>query len=672
MITRTTKIMDKFSNRLAKETSPYLLQHANNPVDWYPWGDEAFEKAKKENKLLLISIGYSSCHWCHVMEHEAFSDVEITDFMNSNYINIKVDREEHPEVDQIYMNAVQIINRTGGWPLNCFALPDGKPVFGGTYFTKDNWLDVIKSLNATWLNEKNRVIEVAEELSQSIAGSEVIKVRRNPELLESTVIQDYTNRLKKLFDTKNGGIKGAPKFPMPGFIEYLLIYGYHFPDQEVLDHVFLTLDKIALGGIYDHLGGGFSRYAVDEVWHIPHFEKMLYDNVQLISLYSKAYRIQPKELYKTTVAQTISFLLNELKSPQGGFYAAYDADSEGREGAYYTWSKTELESHLGNDAELFSVAYSVTATGNFDEKNVLARSTSNDHLKCIFSDDIKSIERRLENAKNKLFNIRKGRIRPALDDKVIVSWNSMAIIALLDAYISFNDETYLESAITCANYIDENHIIDNRLQRINCKGTVSVDGLLEDYSFLIKSYLALYQVTFNIKWLNKAEDLLKITIADFYDSESGMFFYAPVNNTKLIARKMELTDGVISSSGSVMAQVLFDIGKLLNNEEYVLMSKQMLVNISEHFKFGGPYVYGWAKLMLTQLLPQANLTFNEGNVKDISQKIFSKIIYPSINSSINPQSKSQEIGLCLRNTCNKFPCEPEPISSTINSIKLKE
>lgn len=665
--------MDHSKNRLTNETSPYLLQHANNPVDWYPWGDEAFERAKNENKLVLISIGYSSCHWCHVMEHEAFSDVEVTEYMNSNYVNIKVDREEHPEIDQIYMNAVQIINRTGGWPLNCFALPNGKPVYGGTYFNKENWFEVIKNLNATWLNEKDRVVEVADELTKNIAGSEVITIKQKPELVDSAIISDYSSHLKILFDSRNGGIKGAPKFPMPGLLDYLLEYGFHFPDQEILDHVYNTLDKIVQGGIYDHLGGGFARYAVDETWHVPHFEKMLYDNVQLISLYSRAYRIRPKELYKVAVLQTISFLLDEMRSPQGGFYTAFDADSEGREGAYYTWTKHELESILGDDAELFSVAYGVTSLGNFGDRNVIARCTTDEQLQSIFSLDVKTIEKRLSSAKQKLMSIRQCRVKPELDDKVIVSWNSIAISALVDAYITFGDSKYLDSAISCVEYIEKYHFEGDHLKRINCKGKISVDGLLEDYSFLAKAYLSLYRVTFNENWLNKAEDLVNIAIKKFYDNTSGMFFYAPANNTRLIARKMDLTDGVISSSGSIMAQVLFDLGILKSNNRYTMMSTQMLVNIIDQFENGGPYVYGWAKLMLNQQLPTANLSFKTENKLWIVQKILGKTIYPSLYPSIKPNnSMDKEIILCLNNTCNKLATDPDQLAETINSIKHLE
>jgi len=377
--------MNIFSNRLSKETSPYLLQHANNPVNWYPWGDEALSKAKAENKLVLVSIGYSSCHWCHVMEHEAFSNPTVTEFMNNHFVNIKVDREERPDIDQIYMNAVQIINRSGGWPLNCFTLPNGKPVFGGTYFSSDDWLEILTNLNSTWVNDPTRIVEVAEELSLTIAGSEVVRFKQKTDNTSSYVLKDYTERLKKLFDTKNGGIIGSPKFPMPGFLDYLLEYALHSPDTNILDFVFLTLDKIAQGGIYDHLAGGFARYSVDENWHIPHFEKMLYDNAQLISLYSKAYRINPNKLYKTAVEDSINFVINEMSASEGGFYSAFDADSSGDEGSYYKWTKQEIEAILKDDAELFSAAFGVTATGNFNNSNVLIRSASDEQLASIFN-----------------------------------------------------------------------------------------------------------------------------------------------------------------------------------------------------------------------------------------------------------------------------------------------
>lgn len=670
--------MNLFSNRLALETSPYLLQHANNPVDWYPWSDEAFNKAKTEKKLILVSIGYSSCHWCHVMEREAFSNPEVTDFMNTHFINIKVDREERPDIDQIYMNAVQIINRRGGWPLNCFALPNGKPVFGGTYFSTENWLNILKSLNDSWQKEPDRFSEVADELAQSIIGSEIIRFKRDPETQSSYIIKDYSNRLKRLFDTRNGGIKGAPKFPMPGLLEFLLEYGTHEHDEEINNFVALTLDKIALGGIYDHLGGGFARYSVDENWHIPHFEKMLYDNAQLISLYSKAYRITQNELYKSVVKESISFITSEMRSNIGGFFASYDADSEGKEGAYYTWTKHELEVLLGEDAELFSVAYGVTAAGNFDSTNVLYRCASKDHLKSLFSIECATAVNRITRAKKLLLEVRSKRIKPSLDDKVIISWNGMLVSALTDAFISFGNPSYLKAAINCLNYIEDNHYSNAKLKRIHCKGKLSVDALLDDYANLIKAYISVFKVTLNREWVSKAEALLKAVINDFYDKDSGMFFFSPSYQTDLIARKMDLTDGVISSSGSVMAQNLFDLGEILKNEEYVIMSNQMLANITESLEHGGPYVFGWARLMHSKHLPAVHLKINSIDninlLNQIQRKVICPVLFPSIadkqSLSSNPLSNQANIKICIGNTCYPSANDPDYYTGLINSIKL--
>jgi len=670
--------MNIFSNRLTLETSPYLLQHATNPVDWYPWGDEAFNKAKAENKLILVSIGYSSCHWCHVMEHEAFSSIEVTEYMNKHFVNIKVDREERPDIDQIYMNAVQIINRSGGWPLNCFVLPNGKPVFGGTYFSIDNWLSVLTNLNDSWLKDPNRIIEVAEELAQSIVGSEVIKFKHNPEDQSSYILKEYSNRLKRLFDARNGGITGAPKFPMPGFFDFLLEYGLHTEDKTISEFVFLTLDKIALGGIYDHLGGGFARYSVDDHWHIPHFEKMLYDNAQLISLYSKAYRLNPKDQYKNVVAETIAFIIKEMKSELGGFYASFDADSEGKEGAYYTWTKLELEAILGQDAELFSVAYGVTASGNFDSTNVLHRCATEDHLKNLFSIDCNTADSKIARSKQLLLEVRDRRVKPELDDKVIVSWNALLIAGFVDAFVSFNNVSYLKAAVDCISYIENNHFSDGKLKRIHCKGKLSVDALLDDYAHLIKAYTSLYKVTLNHEWITKAEALIETVINNFYDHDSGMFFYAPSHQKDLIARKMDLTDGVISSSGSVMAQNLFDLGKIQENEVYISMATQMLANITESLEHGGPYVYGWARLMHSKYLPAVHLKLNFTDSIELLNKIQSKVICPVLYPVISKVQSSgccsdpnqSMVKICIGKTCYPSAKDSDYYVRLINSIKL--
>ncbi len=668
--------MKSHLNRLSLETSPYLLQHATNPVDWYPWGEEAFSKAKAENKLVLVSIGYSSCHWCHVMEHEAFSNPEATEFMNTHFVNIKVDREERPDVDQIYMNAVQIINRSGGWPLNCFALPNGKPVFGGTYFSTTNWLNVLKSLDEAWQKDPKRIVDVADELANSIVGTEIIRFKNLPETITNINLKDYANRLKRLFDTRNGGIKGAPKFPMPGLLDFLLNYSFHSDDKEITDFVTLTLDKIGQGGIYDHLGGGFARYSVDENWLIPHFEKMLYDNAQLISIYSKAYRLNKNEHYKDIVSETVDFLLNEMKSSLGGFYSSYDADSDGKEGTYYTWTKKEIEDLLNNDAELFSVAYGVTAAGNFDGSNVLNRCASKEHLKCLFSIDCSTANSKIDKAKQVLLDVRKKRTKPGLDDKILVSWNGLLISALTEAYLSFGDEKYLNAAINGLNYIEHHHYNDGKLKRVFCKNKLSVDALLDDYANLIKAYLSVYKVTLDTFMLAKAERLVETVIQNFYDNESGMFFFAPIDKTDLIARKMDLTDGVITSSGSTMAQNLFDIGIIVSNEKYIDMVKQMLANITSSLEHGGPYVFGWAKLMLSFQLPTVHIRFDSSDSRNTLNQIQSKVICPVIYSTILNNSNSKQLvsdgqlKICIGRTCYPSASDADYFVGLINSIRI--
>jgi uncharacterized protein YyaL (SSP411 family) len=459
-------------------------------------------------------------------------------------------------------------------------------------------------------------------------------------------------------------------------LDFLLNYSFHSDDKEITDFVTLTLDKIGQGGIYDHLGGGFARYSVDENWLIPHFEKMLYDNAQLISIYSKAYRLSKNEHYKNIVSETVDFLLNEMKSSLGGFYSSYDADSEGKEGTYYTWTKKEIEDLLNNDAELFSVAYGVTAAGNFDGSNVLNRSASKEHLKCLFSIDCSTANSKIEKAKQILLDVRKKRTKPGLDDKILVSWNGLLISALTEAYLSFGDEKYLNAAIDGLNYIEHHHYNDGKLKRVYCKNKLSVDALLDDYANLIKAYLSVYKVTLETFMLAKAERLVETVIQNFYDNESGMFFFAPIDKTDLIARKMDLTDGVITSSGSTMAQNLFDIGIIVSNERYIDMAKQMLANITTSLEHGGPYVFGWAKLMLSLQLPTVHIRFDSSNSRNTLNQIQSKVICPVIYPTILNNNNSKQLvsdgqlKICIGRTCYPSASDADYFVGLINSIRI--
>ena len=658
-------------NRLVREVSPYLLQHAYNPVDWFPWGDEAFEKAKNENKLLLISIGYSSCHWCHVMGYESFSDEQVAKLMNERYVCIKVDREERPDIDQIYMNAVQIITRRGGWPLNCFALPDGRPVYGGTYFPKENWVNILESLDETWKREPHRIYEVADELSEGIANTEIVKTKVDVSKisLKSVLNQNIDTCINEL-DFKLGGTQGAPKFPMPGLLKYLLIMGQHSQKKELLRFVHDTLERMANGGIYDHVGGGFFRYSIDEKWFVPHFEKMLYDNAQLIELYSLAYRLNQNYLYKKVVDQTVTFAERHLQSPTGAFYSALDADTAGLEGGFYTWTKSEIEQKLGYDAELFSVAYGITSTGNWENTNILHRSLTNAQLSSLFDLSEGEIEVRLQNCITKLNLYRNYRVLPLIDDKIITSWNSLMVSALSAAYQTFGDERYLNLAMATATYLESNHTNSKEmLGRINCKGKIYGTALLDDYAYTIDSFLQLYSVTKNKKWQEIAINLTQSTFENFFDNSSGMFFYTQ-NNTELIARKMELMDGVMPSASAVMVKNLLALSELIGNTDYKKIALQMLANVSSHLQHGNVFVHTWTAQLLQTILPIAEIKIRGEDFESNTMLIQSRLVYPKLKFLPSTDIPNKYL-LCIGNTCQSPTDIVEDIITWVNAINFE-
>ncbi len=663
-------------NRLSHETSLYLLQHANNPVNWFPWGDEAFEAARKHNKLMLISIGYSSCHWCHVMEREAFSNNEVADFLNQNFICVKVDREERPDVDKIYMNAVQIITRSGGWPLNCFATPDGRPVYGGTYFRTEAWLDIIQSLHQTWVNDSKRVIEVAEELHWGIAKTEIITNKEPLNELSISTIKSFTNNWSKFFDLRYGGQKGAPKFILPGSIHYLLDYSWVFKDDNVKKHVFNTLELIRLGGIYDHLGGGFFRYSVDERWEVPHFEKMLYDNTQLINLYSHAFKHSDNENYKTIAYQTIDFITNELGSHEGGFYSAIDADSEGEEGKYYTFTKDEIEKQLGVDSEIFMIYYGVSAVGNFHCKNVLREAATIREVASLLGVDIQGVEIKIKQSKDKLLSYRLKRKRPLTDDKQILSWNALAVSSLANASVIFEERRFLNQAIKSIEFIEAYLITnDDVIKRIYCKGKASIPALFDDLAFLIQSYISLYKATLETKWLEKAKRITSIAINQFFDKDSGMFFFTSKEHDNLIVRKMELTDGVIPSSAGVMAENLMFLGCFFRSNEFRDTALQMVCNISNQLDRGGPFMYQWAHLYLKMLIGSTEITSTQNEGKTLisfqKQTLNPFIILKNNHSIAEPISENKHVfQVCRNNHCNNILFSDNEVLDVIDRITL--
>jgi len=594
----------KFTNSLINETSPYLLQHAHNPVNWHAWNDEALALAKKENKLLLISIGYSSCHWCHVMEHESFENEEVAVIMNRHFINIKVDREERPDIDQVYMNAVQLMTGRGGWPLNCIALPDGRPIWGGTYFPKENWIKALEQLSKMYKEKPEEVIEYAVKLTEGIKDTDLLPL--NTVQQEFTVLQLHSAvaEWKQYMDFDLGGRKGAPKFPMPNNYSFLLRYGVQSNNTEILEYVNTSLTNMAYGGIYDQIGGGFSRYSVDKKWHVPHFEKMLYDNGQLVSLYAEAYQVTKNELYKNIVHETLQFIENELTNSEGAFYSSLDADSinaKGKleEGAFYVWTKDELKAILNNDFELFSEYYSVNYYGYWEHDNyVLIRKNSDEEIAKNNSITVTELKTKVDVWKKVLLKERSKKERPRLDDKSLTSWNALMLKGYIDAFKVFNEPHFLEVAIKNATFIYTKQLQESgNLNHSYKNGSSTINGFLEDYATVIDAYISLYEVTVNEFWLQTAKQLTDYSLDHFFNRERAMFYFTSDEDTDLITRKMEIEDNVISASNSIMANNLFKLSHYYSNSYFLKISKQMLHNVEERTQKYGSGYSNWLQLM---------------------------------------------------------------------------
>ena len=594
----------KFTNDLIKETSPYLLQHAHNPVDWKAWNDETLELAKKENKLILISIGYSSCHWCHVMEHESFENDSVATVMNENFINIKVDREERPDIDQVYMNAVQLMTGRGGWPLNCIALPDGRPVWGGTYFPKENWISALEQLSKMYKEKPEDMISYAEKLTEGVKNSDLVTLNKHEINFTVSNLDLAVTEWEQNMDVDLGGRKGAPKFPMPSNYEFLLRYGIQSNNTRIQEYVNTTLTKMAFGGIYDQIGGGFSRYSVDKKWHVPHFEKMLYDNGQLISLYSKAYQATKNELYKKTVYQTLEFIERELTTKEGAFYSSLDADSnnakgELEEGAFYVWTSLELQSILKDDYKLFSDYYNINHYGYWEHDNyVLIRKNEDAEIAKKHSISVKELENKVTRWQKTLLKERDKKDRPRLDDKSLTSWNALMLKGYIDAYTAFNEPHFLEVAIKNAKFINTKQLQESgNLNHTYKNGKSSINGYLEDYATVIDAYITLYEATLNNLWLNTAKQLTDYTFDHFFDVERSMFYFTSDEDTSLITRKMEIEDNVIPASNSIMAKNLFKLSHYYSNNYYLKVSKQMLHNVKEKTTQYGSGYSNWLQLM---------------------------------------------------------------------------
>lgn len=631
----------KFTNELIKEKSPYLLQHAHNPVNWMPWGEAAFEKAKRENKPLLISIGYSACHWCHVMEHECFEDEQVADLMNRYFVNVKVDREERPDVDQLYMNAVQLMSGRGGWPLNCFILPDGRPIYGGTYFPKPTWMNVLEKIHQL-VNEENKdVLEYAEKLTEGLMKLERFKIDEHAEKWNLIDLKTGAEQWKSMLDKEEGGPDKAPKFPLPNNYLFLLRFAHLNHDDELMKHVHLTLRKMAMGGIYDQLGGGFARYSVDALWKVPHFEKMLYDNAQLISLYAEAYVQKPNELYKETIYGTINWLMRELKHDDGYFYSALDADSDGEEGKFYVWTLEELKNLLSSaQFEVVEQVYALNEFSYWEHDNyILCRRESFEVIAEKLNIGLGVLQVTLKEAQKILLNYRNQRIKPGLDDKMLTAWNAMTIKALVDAYKAFGEEIWLKQAESSADFIINNLMKDYELKHCYKNGEAYGTGLLDDYAHVIAALLSLFETTANENYARFAFGLAEKACELFKHDGTDLLAFTPLSQKDLLVRHLETSDNVIPASNSVMANQFYLLSKIFGRFDWEERAQNMLyANKREWLQYPQGYS-NWGNLALNFVFGSDELVITGTKSKPAYQALIKR--YNPIRFHFHSQQASE-------------------------------
>ncbi len=575
-------------NRLINEKSPYLLQHAYNPVDWYPWGNEAFNKAKEEDKPIFLSIGYSTCHWCHVMEQESFEDAEVAELLNQQYVSIKVDREERPDIDTVYMNVCQTLTGQGGWPMTIIMTHDKKPFFAGTYFPKtskfgkNGLIDILQLISQKWESDKQTLISSGEEIVNIVSISysdNITKTRMTKEFFH-----DARKAYKRNYDSDNGGFGNAPKFPAPHNLMFLMRYSVLEKDEIAMYMVEKTLEHMCKGGMFDHIGGGFSRYSTDDKWLVPHFEKMLYDNALLIIAYLEAYQTTGKTLYKNVVIKTLSYVMNEMTDKSGGFYSAQDADSEGIEGKYYVFTPNEIIKVLGEeDGKKFNKAYDITETGNFEGKNIPNLIKNKNFIEYIDMSSENTAKYKM--MINKLYKYRKVRTNLRLDDKILTSWNALMTIAMAKAGLILEDNKYTKAAIKATDFL-MNNLIDHKgnLYVMYRDGQASGNGYLDDYSYTVWALLTLYESTFNISYLNKAIFYAKRMTENFFDSDAGGFYLYSKDSEQLFMRPKETYDGALPSGNSVAGYVLTIIAKITAEQKWEELSYKQLCFLSESLK----------------------------------------------------------------------------------------
>jgi uncharacterized protein YyaL (SSP411 family) len=651
-------------NRLINSTSPYLLQHAYNPVDWFEWGPESLQKAVKEDKPILVSIGYSSCHWCHVMERESFEHDDIAQIMNENFVCIKVDREERPDVDQVYMDAVQAMGMNGGWPLNVFLTPDQKPFYGGTYFPPRNWAALLINIGKAYKERKEEILESAEEIKNHLNTSDLQRFAKSEGTLELKEADKMFNVLQAKYDSVYGGLDKAPKFVMPSIWEFLLHYYYITENKQALNMVEHTLTMISCGGIFDQIGGGFARYSVDGQWFAPHFEKMLYDNGQLLSLYAQAFTITKNPLFKETIEKTVDWLEREMTHPKGGFYSALDADSEGVEGKFYAWTYDEFKETIGGDVEVAAAWFNVKPSGTWEHgQNILTRPDAANEFATAHKVSIEELDALIRNASIKLFAKRSTRIRPGLDDKILLGWNAMMIVGLVDASLAINSEKALTMAINALRFL-ENKVIENgKIYRSFKEKHSATEGFLEDYAFLIQAYIKLYQATLDEAYLQKAKQWNEYMLLNFYDSTDGYFHFSSKASEKLIARKKEIFDNVIPSGNSVMARNLLLLHTYFEIKEWGEIALNMIAKLAAITSSETAYMANWGMAYLEAVNGFEEIAISGKDFrqlrKDLGQHFLPLTIFAGSDGKSNlpllegrePKDQSTLIYVCQNKTC---------------------
>ena len=573
-------------NRLANETSPYLLQHAHNPVDWYPWSDEALERARREDRPILLSIGYSACHWCHVMERESFENPAIARLMNDRYVNIKVDREERPDLDSLYMTAVQGMTGHGGWPMTVFLTPDGTPFFGGTYYPPEDrggmpgFPRILEAVAEAYRERRTELLEQAAKIRDFIERNARLRGGATP--LTPALLDVAFESLRASFDSREGGFGGAPKFPQPMALELLLRIFLRTQDPRARSMVALSLDKMARGGIYDQLGGGFHRYSVDAVWLVPHFEKMLYDNAQLAQVYLHAFQVTEEPAYRRIAEETLDYVRREMTSPEGGFYATQDADSEGEEGKYFVWTPEEIKDALGDDdARLFMTYYGVRPGGNFEGHSILFVPRSAAEVSCQLGVTEATLEASLARSRQALLARRERRVKPGRDEKVLTAWNGLMLRGFAEAGAALGRSDYLETARGNAEFVLSRLYQDGRLLRTFKDGQAKLNGYLEDYACYADGLLALYQATLEPRWLHEAQTIAATMVERFWDGELGGFYDTSSDHERLVSRPRDVSDNATPAGNSVAVEVLLRLAVLFGDERHRERARQVLESLAE-------------------------------------------------------------------------------------------